>query len=99
MNKWLRGSARVERDGFVTGHLTNTSTQALYVSWSFKKNGVAAGNMADAGGGVINPGQTVGGEGGGIWSTDADKNPPEIYWYAVLKSDEDAGKTCSHKQW
>ena len=54
--------------------------------------------MGDSGGGVIAPGQTVGGEGGGIWSTDADKNPPEIFWYAVLESDENVGKACSHKK-
>ena len=97
MNSYVNGTTRVESDGWVTGHLTNTSSQPLYVSWAFKKNGVPDG--PDAGGGVINPGQTVGGEGGGIWSTNADKNPPEIYWYAVLKSDEDAGKPCSHHRW
>lgn len=99
MNNYVEGNVRVNADGWVSATLTNTSTQPLYVSWSFKKNGVPASNMADTGGGTINPGQTVGGEGGGIWSTDADKNSPEIYWYAVLKSDSDAGKPCTTKRW
>ena len=99
MSSYVVGTAKVEKDGFISGHLTNTSNQTLYVSWSFKKNGAPSNSMAESGGGKIAPGQTVGGEGGGIYSTSADKNPPQLYWYAVLKSDEDQGKPCAFKRW
>ena len=98
MNSYVVGKPRVNPDGWVSATLTNTSSQALYVSWSSKRteSRLATWEIRRRG---HYPGQTVGGEGGGIWSTDADKNPPEIYWYAVLKSDSDAGKSCSTKKW
>jgi hypothetical protein len=52
--------------------------------------------MANAGAATIQGGQTVGGESQGLYSTGADKNPPEIYWYAVLKSEHDK-YGCVHK--
>jgi hypothetical protein len=92
----VQGSVKIGSDGWVSGYLTNNSNQALYVSYTFKQNGVPSNAMANAGGTTIQAGQTVGGEGQGLYSTGADKNPPEIYWYAVLKSDHDK-YGCAHK--
>jgi hypothetical protein len=92
----VQGSVKIGSDGWVSGYLTNNSNQALYVSYTFKQNGVPSNAMANAGGTTIQGGQTVGGEGQGLYSTGADKNPPEIYWYAVLKSDHDK-YGCVHK--
>lgn len=96
MTSWVRGSVKVGSDGWVIGHFTNNSSQTLYVMYAFKKNGVPSNSMADQGAGTVKPGQTVGGELQGLYSTSADKNPAEIYWYAVLQSDIDAGKRCEH---
>jgi pyruvate/2-oxoglutarate dehydrogenase complex dihydrolipoamide acyltransferase (E2) component len=92
----VQGTAKVGSDGWVSGYLTNNSNQALFVSYTFKQNGVPSTAMANAGGTTIQGGQTVGGEGQGLYSTGADKNPPEIYWYAVLKSEHDK-YGCVHK--
>jgi hypothetical protein len=54
-------------------------------------NGAGVGGAA-----TIQPGQTVGGKGGGVWSTGVDTNSAQIFWFAVLQSDIDAGKTCPH---
>ena len=92
----VQGTVKVGSDGWVSGYLTNNSNQTLFVSYTFKQNGVPSTAMANSGGTTIQGGQTVGGEGQGLYSTGADKNPPEIYWYAVLKSDHDK-YGCSHK--
>jgi hypothetical protein len=92
----VQGTVKVGSDGWVSGYLTNNSNQTLYVSYTFKQNGVPSTAMANAGGTTIQGGQTVGGEGQGLYSTGADKNPPEIYWYAVLKSEHDQ-YGCVHK--
>jgi hypothetical protein len=81
----VRGSARIGTDGFVIGSFTNTSGQAVHVFYTFKENGRPSSNMANAGAMNLNPGETRGGEGAGLYATQADKNPAEIYWYAVLK--------------
>lgn len=92
----VQGSVKVGTDGWVIGYLTNNSAETLYVSYTFKQNGVPSNAMANAGGTTIQAGQTVGGEGQGLYSTGADKNPPQIYWYAVLKSEHDR-YGCAHK--
>jgi len=92
----VQGSVKIGTDGWVIGYLTNNSNQTLFVSYTFKQNGVPSTAMANAGGTTIQAGQTVGGEGQGLYSTGADKNPPEIYWYAVLKSEHDQ-YGCVHK--
>jgi TPR repeat protein len=92
----VQGSVTVGSDGWVSGHLTNNSVQTLYVFYTFKKDGVPSNLMSNAGATTIGPGQTVGGEGQGLYSTNADKDQARIYWYAVLKSDTDAGKQCVH---
>jgi hypothetical protein len=92
----VQGTVKVGSDGWVSGYLTNNSNQTLYVSYTFKQNGVPSTAMANSGGTTIQGGQTVGGEGQGLYSTGADKNPPEIYWYAVLKSEHDQ-YGCVHK--
>jgi hypothetical protein len=92
----VQGSVKVGSDGWVSGYLTNNSNQALFVSYTFKQNGVPSTAMANSGGTTIQGGQTVGGEGQGLYSTGADKNPPEIYWYAVLESDHQK-YGCAHK--
>jgi hypothetical protein len=91
----VRGSVRVGSDGWVIGTLTNNSNETLYVFYTFKRNGAPSNDMSNAGATTIRGGSTVGGEGQGLYSTTADKNPPEIYWYAVLQSDKNQGK-CSH---
>ena len=92
----VQGTVKIGSDGWVSGYLTNNSNQLLYVSYTFKQNGVPSTAMANAGGTTIQGGQTVGGEGQGLYSTGADKNPPQIYWYAVLKSEHDK-YGCVHK--
>jgi hypothetical protein len=92
----VQGSVKIGSDGWVSGYLTNNSNQALFVSYTFKQNGVPSTAMANAGGTTIQGGQTVGGEGQGLYSTGADKNAPQIYWYAVLKSEHDQ-YGCVHK--
>jgi len=79
----------------VIARLTNNSNRVLWVSYTFKKNGVPSTSMADAGATTIAPGQTVGGEGGGMYSYNADTNPSEIYWYAVSKTEHDQSG-CMH---
>lgn len=96
MTGFVQGTARVGSDGWVSGSLTNNSNQTVHVFYTFKVNGAPSNNMANAGATTINPGQTVGGEGHGLYSTTADKNPGQIYWYAVLKSDHDQGKSCGN---
>jgi len=96
MTSWVKGTVKVGSDGWVIGYLTNNSNQPLYVSYTFKQNGVPSTAMSNAGATTIQGGQTVGGEGQGLYSTGADKNPPEIYWYAVLKSEHDQ-YGCGHK--
>jgi hypothetical protein len=92
----VQGSVKIGTDGWVIGYLTNNSNQTLYVSYTFKQNGVPSTAMANAGGTTIQGGQTVGGESQGLSSTGADKNAPQIYWYAVLKSEHDQ-YGCVHK--
>ena len=96
MTASVQGTVKIGSDGWVSGYLTNNSNQTLYVSYTFKQNGAPSTAMANAGGTTIQGGQTVGGEGQGLYSTGADKNPPEIYWYAVLKSEHDK-YGCAHK--
>jgi hypothetical protein len=91
----VEGKVRVGSDGWVIGTLVNSSGQAVHVFYTFKQNGAPSNNMDNAGATNIGAGQTVGGEGQGLYSTSADKNPPEIYWYAVLKSDYDQNKSCA----
>ncbi len=55
--------------GEITGRLTNRSSQRLYCRYDFYDHGTKKG---DSGSLTIAPGQTVGGEGGGIWSCEAD---------------------------
>ena len=92
----VRGTATIGSDGWVSGSLTNSSNSSVHVFYTFKVNGAPSNDMANAGSTTINPGQTVGGEGHGIYSTTADKNPGRIYWFAVLKSDHDQGKSCGN---
>lgn len=96
MTSYVRGTAKVGSDGWVSGSLTNNSGQNVHVFYTFKVNGAPSNNMANAGSTTINAGQTVGGEGHGLYSTTADKNPGQIYWYAVLKWDHDQGKSCGN---
>ena len=96
MTASVQGTVKIGSDGWVSGYLTNNSNQTLYVSYTFKQNGAPSTAMANAGGTTIQGGQTVGGEGQGLYSTGADKNPPEIYWYAVLKLEHDK-YGCVHK--
>ena len=96
MTGFVQGTARVGSDGWVSGSLTNNSNQTVHVFYTFKVNGAPSNNMANAGATTINAGQTVGGEGHGLYSTTADKNPGQIYWYAVLKSDHDQSKSCGN---
>jgi hypothetical protein len=91
----VQGKVRVGSDGWVIGTLVNNSGQAVHVFYTFKQNGAPSNSMDNAGATNIGAGQTFGGEGQGLYSTSADKNPPEIYWYAVLKSDYDQNKSCS----
>jgi hypothetical protein len=81
-------------DGFVVGWLTNKSNQTVYVRYTFARGGKPY--PPETGGVTIQPGQTVGGEGGGIWASanDVDSNPPAIFWNAVLQSDVNQGKQC-----
>ena len=95
MTNSVRGSARVGSDGFVSATFTNNAGQAVHVFYTFKENGEPSNSMANAGAINLNPGQTRGGEGAGLYTTQADKNPAEIYWYAVLKSDYDQNKPCA----
>jgi hypothetical protein len=85
----VQGSVKIGTDGWVIGYLTNNSTETLFVSYTFKQNGVPSKDMANAGGTSIQGGQTVGGEGQGLYSTGADKNQSRIYWYAVRQADHD----------
>jgi hypothetical protein len=85
----VQGSVKIGTDGWVIGYLTNNSTETLYVSYTFKQNGVPSKDMANAGGTSIQGGQTVGGEGQGLYSTGADKNQARIYWFAVRQADHD----------
>jgi hypothetical protein len=85
----VQGSVKIGSDGWVIGYLTNNSTETLYVSYTFKQNGVPSKDMANAGGTSIQGGQTVGGESQGLYSTGADKNQARIYWYAVRQTDKD----------
>lgn len=96
MDKWVSGTVKVASDGFVVGHLSNNSNQILYVSYTFAQGGMPSKSAGVGGGVTIHPGQTVGGEGGGMWTigNTADTNPPHIYWHAVLQSDVDQGKQC-----
>jgi len=55
--------------GEITGRLTNRSSQRLYCRYDFYDHGT---KKRDSGSLTIAPGQTVGGEGGGIWSCEAD---------------------------
>jgi hypothetical protein len=73
----VQGKAEIGSDGWVSGYLTNNSNQTLYVSYTFKQNGVPSTAMANAGGTTIQGGQTVGGEGRGLYSTGADKTLPK----------------------
>lgn len=91
---FVTATVKVASDGFVVGYLTNHSNQTLYVSYTFARGGKPYG--PDTGATTIRPGQTAGGELGGIWASgNVDTNPPRIFWYAVLQSDENAGKNCS----
>jgi hypothetical protein len=89
MTRSVQGTVKVGSDGWVIGYLTNNSTETLYVSYTFKQNGVPSTDMANAGGTSIQGGQTVGGEGQGLYSTGADKNQARIYWYAIRQVDHD----------
>ncbi|HKV26080.1 MAG TPA: tetratricopeptide repeat protein [Candidatus Acidoferrum sp.] len=92
-NSFVSARVKVASDGFVVGFLTNNSNQTLYVTYTFGRGGKPYG--PESGAVSIRSGQTVGGEMGGIWATnDVDHNPPEIFWYAVPQSDENAGKNC-----
>jgi hypothetical protein len=55
--------------GEVVGSVTNRTSQPVDCRYAFYKNGIKTG---DGGGGTIGPGQTVSGEGGGIWTCGAD---------------------------
>lgn len=92
--KYVTATVKVGSDGFVIGHLTNNSNQTLYVSYTFARGGKPAKQMGVGGAVTVRPGQTVGGEGGGVWASGVDTNPPGIFWYAVLQSDADQGKNC-----
>jgi hypothetical protein len=72
MSKWVQATNTVGSDGWVVGHLTNTSLNTLYVSYTFGVNGVPRPSMRNAGATTIQPGQTVGGELGGLYSTNGD---------------------------
>ena len=65
----------LDPDGFVVGWLTNKSNQTVYVRYTFARGGKPY--PPETGGVTIQPGQTVGGEGGGIWASanDVDSKP------------------------
>ena len=94
--KFVTARVKVAADGFVVGWLTNNSNQTLYVSYTFARGGKPF--KPETGATSIRPGQTVGGEGGGIWASgsDVDTSPPQIFWYAVLQSDSNQGKNCGN---
>lgn len=93
LNGFITAKVKVAPDGFVVGWLTNNSNQTAYVQYTFARGGKPY--PPETGGVTIRSGQTVGGEGGGIWAAgDADTNPPGIFWNAVLQSDADQAKRC-----
>jgi hypothetical protein len=97
MTKWVTATDRVNPDGVVVGFVTNHSNQKLWVMFVFARGGKYAKDQAGAV--YAMPGQTVGGEGGGIWATGSgpgavDTHPPGFWFYAVLASDEDQGEHC-----
>ncbi len=71
----VQGTVKIGSDGWVSGYLTNNSNRALFVSYTFKQNGVPSKCDGEGGGTTIQGGQTVGGEGQGLYSTGADKKP------------------------
>lgn len=67
------------------------------MTYTFGRGGQPAKN--ETGSITLNPGQTIGGEGSGIWATSTgsaavDSNPAHLYWYAVLQSDANQLKNC-----
>lgn len=97
MTHFVTAKGQLNSDGIVVGYLTNNSNQPVYVTYTFGRGGQPAKN--ETGSITLNPGQTIGGEGSGIWATSTgpaavDSNPPHLYWYAVLQSDANQLKNC-----
>ncbi|MDE2113151.1 MAG: sel1 repeat family protein [Alphaproteobacteria bacterium] len=97
MNSFVTAISKLNPDGIAVGFLTNHSNQSLYVSYAFTRGGVVETSTAAAV--TVQPGQTVGGEGGGVWAgtsgpTGVDSDPPRIRYSAWLQSEEDQGKNC-----
>ena len=95
MTNYVQGSAIVGSDGWLSGWLVNNSDQAVHVFYTFEKSGQPSNDMDSAGATNLWPSERVGGEGQGLYSTSADKNPGRIHWYAVLRSDYDLRKSCA----
>jgi hypothetical protein len=81
-----RGPGHCERE--VTGRVTNNSGEELYCRVVFFDGGAPKG---DAGAFVLHAGQTVGGEGSGIWSCDAD-----MFRFACFANTPGAGACPVH---
>ena len=93
LKQYISAKVKVATDGFFVGWLTNNSNQTIYAVYTFARGGKPY--APEGGGTTIRPGQTVGGELGGIWAVgDVDTKPPRIFWYAALQSDVDQGKQC-----
>jgi hypothetical protein len=67
-SKSLQGQSSCQ--GEVVGFLTNNTAIAVDCAWAFHKNG--GYNGGDNGSGTVQPGQTTGGEQGGLWTCGAD---------------------------
>lgn len=94
-SNFVTGTSKLNPDGLAVGFLTNNSNQPLWVTYTFARGGQPDKNQA--GSLTLKPGQTVGGEGGGIWAVTSgaaavDSSPVKIYWFAVPLSDEN--KLC-----
>lgn len=91
-SSFVTGTSKLNSDGIAVGFLTNNSNQPLWVTYTFARGGQAAKD--ETGSLTIRPGQTRGGEGGGIWAATSgasavDSSPVKIYWFAVPQSESD----------
>ena len=71
--------------GEVTGTLTNDTNIAVDCVWGFHKNG--GYNGGDNGEGTVQPGQTTGGETGGLWTCGADDSQMRYACFAKNSTD------------
>ncbi|MDE3170456.1 MAG: sel1 repeat family protein [Acidobacteriota bacterium] len=87
---FVTATSKLNSDGFAVGFLTNNSNLPLYVTFTFARGGQPAKD--ETGSVTLKPGQTYGGEGGGIWATTGgasavDSSPVKLYWFAVPQSE------------